>query len=348
MKRNENRMALSTAAAAEVQKVQSAAIAELLDTAQPHANVVGVGTGVKWKNGQPTGEQALIVLVTHKVAPESLPAADVVPARLQDMQTDVLAIGYPFAGGRTQDVTAQTLTHRTRPAQGGYSVGHINITAGTIGTCVYDMLPGASTNPPTHGVGIPNTYYILSNNHVLANSNAGSPGDPILQPGPFDGGVDPADRIAALSRFIPITFDPPVPRAQHRNLVDAAVAAGQFHDLNREIYWIGEVRGWRPKANVTVGTVVQKTGRTTSYTTGRITVVNATIDVGYGGGRVARFVDQIVTTNMSAGGDSGSLVTTLDDVAVGLLFAGSSVAMIANQIENVRALLRVEVAEEIL
>ena len=50
----------------------------------------------------------------------------------------------------------------------------------------------------------------------------------------------------------------------------------------------------------------------------------------------------------SPGGDSGSLVTTLDDVAVGLLFAGSSVAMIANQIENVRALLRVEVAEEIL
>ena len=51
---------------------------------------------------------------------------------------------------------------------------------------------------------------------------------------------------------------------------------------------------------------------------------------------------------MSAGGDSGSLVMTLDNIAVGLLFAGSSVAMIANQIENVRALLRVEVAEQIL
>lgn len=348
MKRNENRMMLTTTAAAEVQKVQSAAIAQLLDPEQPHANVVGVGTGVKWKNGQPTGEQALIVLVTHKMAPDSLPAADLVPSKLQDMQTDVLAIGYPMAGGRMQDATAQTLTHHIRPAQGGYSVGHIKITAGTIGTCVYDMLPGASTSPPTHGVGIPSTYYILSNNHVLANTNAAAPGDPILQPGPYDGGVDPTDRIATLSRFIPITLEPAVPRALHRNLVDAAVAAGQFHDLNREIYWIGDVRGWRPKANVTVGTVVQKTGRTTSYTTGRITVVNATVDVGYGGGRVGRFIDQIITTNMSAGGDSGSLVTTLDNVAVGLLFAGSSIAMIANQIENVRALLRVEVAEEIL
>lgn len=93
---------------------------------------------------------------------------------------------------------------------------------------------------------------------------------------------------------------------------------------------------------------MQKTGRTTNYTTGRITAINATIDVGYSGGRVGRFRDQIVTTNMSAGGDSGSLVTTLDNVAVGLLFAGSSVAAILNQIENVRSLLKVEVAEEIL
>jgi hypothetical protein len=197
-------------------------------------------------------------------------------------------------------------------------------------------------------IGIPPRFYILSNNHVLADSNNASIGDPILQPGPFDGGVDPTDRIARLSRFIPITFNPPVPLTQQKNLVDAAVAEGQFHDLDREIFWTGYVRGWRRKANVTVGTTVQKTGRTTNYTTGRITTVNATVDVGFGGGRVARFIDQIVTTNISAGGDSGSLVTTLDDVAVGLLFAGSSVATIVNQIENVRSLLRVEVAEQIM
>lgn len=67
--------------------------------------------------------------------------------------------------------------------------------------------------------------------------------------------------------------------------------------------------------------------------------------MGYGGGKVARFKDQIVTTDISAGGDSGSLVTTLDNVAVGLLFGGSSIATIINQIENVRSLLKVEVAE---
>jgi hypothetical protein len=145
-----------------------------------------------------------------------------------------------------------------------------------------------------------------------------------------------------------LTLEPPTPRSLHRNLVDAALAQGQFHDLDREIYWIGYTQGWRRKANVAVGTVVKKAGRTTNFTTGRITAINATVDVGYGGGRVARFVDQIITTNMSAGGDSGSLVLSMDNVAVGLLFAGSSVATIANQIENVRSLLRVEVAEQVL
>lgn len=347
-KQNENKMILSAKAGEETAKAHSAAVDEFME--KPLANVVGLAEGIKWKNGEPTGEPALLVLVTHKLEKNQVQSKDVVPPKLGEMQTDVLAVGFPFAGGDTESSGAevQTLAKRVRPAQGGYSVGHKNITAGTIATCVYDILPGGTVSPPSHGMGIPPKFYILSNNHVLANSNAGAPGDAVLQPGPFDGGTDPADRIAILTRFIPITFNPPTPLTSHNNLVDCAIAEGQFHDLSRFIYWNGHVRGWRRKANVTVGMAVKKTGRTTNFTTGRITAINATIDVGYGGGRVARFKDQIVTNNMSAGGDSGSLVLTLDNVAVGLLFAGSSTSMIANQIENVRSLLRVEVAEQIL
>jgi hypothetical protein len=342
------KMALTSEARGETQKAHAAAAEEFLERSL--SNVIGLAEGIKWRNGEPTAEPALVVLVTSKIAQDQLTAKDVVPAQLGGMQTDVLDVGYVFAGGdgTAQGAGVQTLAKRIRPAQGGYSVGHKNITAGTIATCVYDILAGGSTNPPAHGIGIPAKYYILSNNHVLANSNAGSIGDAVLQPGPYDGGTDPADRIATLTRFVPITMNPPTPLAQHNNLVDCAIAEGQFNDLNREVYWNGYVRGWRLKQNVTVGTLVKKTGRTTNFTTGRITAVNATIDVNYGGGQVARLREQIVTTNMSAGGDSGSLVLTLDNLAVGLLFAGSATSMIANQIENVRALLRVEVAEQIL
>jgi hypothetical protein len=215
---------------------------------------------------------------------------------------------------------------------GGYSVGHVRITAGTIATCCYDLEPFPS---------IPQRYYILSNNHVLANSNNANIGDPIVQPGPIDGGQAPQDVVARLSRFVPIRFIEG--DSAPCNFVDAAIAEGDFEDLNREIYWIGYVRRLYVAPNV--GDIVQKTGRTTHFTTGRVQGVNATVDVNFGGGRVARFCRQIITDNMSAGGDSGSLVTNLDEEGVGLLFAGSSVITIMNHLSFVQALLRIRITE---
>jgi hypothetical protein len=385
MKHEETKMILSATAAQAVVNAQPAAVDALLGKAIP--NVVGIGAGIKWKNGVPTGDPALVVLVTHKVAKDDLDKASLIPAKLQNLATDVLAVGHLFAldedpileededpileededpileededpileedeapileearrkrkalKRKLRRLAVKARKYRVRPLTGGISVGHRNVTAGTIGACVYDFLPD--------GVGKPSRYYILSNNHVLANSNAANIGDTILQPGRADGGLIPRDRIGRLSRFIPIQFAPDVALAAQNNLVDAALAAVPFHLLNGGIKWIGDVRGWRQKSAVTVGTMVKKVGRTTNLTTGRIIVVNATVDVNYRGGKVARFKEQLLTTNMSAGGDSGSLITTSDNVAVGLLFAGSSQVTVANQIENVRSLLRVEIAEQ--
>lgn len=53
--------------------------------------------------------------------------------------------------------------------------------------------------------------------------------------------------------------------------------------------------------------------------------MTAAVNVTYGGGRTARFEDQIITGPMSEGGDSGSLLVDADELkAVGLLFAGSA------------------------
>ncbi|MEZ5097178.1 MAG: hypothetical protein R2731_14400 [Nocardioides sp.] len=67
------------------------------------------------------------------------------------------------------------------------------------------------------------------------------------------------------------------------------------------------------------------------------------MNVNYGGGRVARFCNQIITTDMSAGGDSGSLVMDWENRPVGLLFAGSAVATILNPIALVQVALRVRI-----
>jgi len=180
-------MKLSAADAADLDKANSNAVHEFLALEQPRANLVGVATGIKWSNGKPTGKAAILALVTHKVDKSELPKEDLIPEKMSGMPTDVLAIGQPFAGqAQPVEVGIELLARKVRPAGGGYSIGHIAITAGTLGSCVYDML-GTPGNPS----GVPSNYYILSNNHVLAASNAGMPGDPILQPGPFDGGTNP-------------------------------------------------------------------------------------------------------------------------------------------------------------
>jgi hypothetical protein len=308
-------------------------------------NVVGVALGNKVKADKDTGKPALLVLVNQKLAPDLLAADDKVPQKYADIPTDVLEVGDIFAGGgsllpneeeeeaATQEAAPLVLTQRVRPAMGGYSVGHYKITAGTIATCCYDILPFPS---------MPGRYYILSNNHVLANSNNANIGDPILQPGPYDGGTFPNDVIARLSRFVPIRWK--TSTSDPCNYVDAAIAEGQFHNLNREIYWIGYVK--QLYAAPQVGDIVEKTGRTSNFTTGKVLAVNATVYVNYGGGRVARFCRQIITTRMGSPGDSGSLVCDRDERAVGLLFAGSSTITILNHMSYVQALLRIRITEK--
>jgi hypothetical protein len=343
-----------------------AAVNEFMNADEPTTNVVGVADGIKYRGGEPTGEQALLVFVTQKLDENDLLPEHRIPATYQDVQTDVVTVGPLFAeefaapqgaNGRNGAITnegmpvaitePQLLRIRMRPASAGVSVGHVAITAGTLGSVVYDFLPGSGNTPPTIGVGIPPRYYILSNNHVLANTNGAQAGDPIVQPGPIDGGSAPADVIAQLARFVPIALNPPIPLNQHTNLVDAAIAEVDFQNADRRTYFGAVPRGWRPRANVNVGLLVKKTGRTTNFTTGRVIGVNGTFDINYRIG-IGRFVNQLALTNMSAGGDSGSLITTLDDIAVGLLYAGGPNVTIANHIQDVRAQLRIEIGEQVL
>ncbi|MPZ89154.1 MAG: serine protease [Nitriliruptorales bacterium] len=299
-------------------------------------HVVGVACGTKIAGGEDTGEQALTVLVDTKLPREMLTEDDLVDTSVDDTPTDVQEVGVLQAGQAVpvppEVMEPSALSQRVRPAMGGFSCGHPQVTAGTIATGCYDASPFP---------GIPQRYYLLSNNHVIANSNNAQIGDPCLQPGRVDGGQDPQDVIGRLARFVPIQFMSGA--SAPLNLVDAAIAEVPFHLLSREIYYLGYVKRLFIAPNI--NDVVQKTGRTTNFTTGRVTNINATVDVNYDG-RVARFARQTITTAMSAGGDSGSLVTNLDEEGVGLLFAGSSEVTILNNLAFVQSLLGVRITEK--
>ncbi|GAA3396577.1 serine protease [Cryptosporangium minutisporangium] len=313
------------------------------DALMGRPNVVGVGLGHKYSGGINTGERAITVLVHRKIDARYLAPKAMVPTELEGVPTDVQEVGLIRAGGgpppwADRGATASLgvgpfqLGQRVRPAFAGVSVGHYRGNAGTLGTGCFDVLPQAAD---------PGRYYILSTNYALADCNAGRTGDPILQPALVDGGRYPADVIGGLVRFVPIQFHDGARKPV--NLVDAAIAEA-VHDADSRVYWAGEVKTLNAAPNI--NDTVQKWGRTTTFTTGHVLNINATVDVHYDGDRIARFGQQIVTTGMSAGGDSGSLVTDPDEGAVGLLFAGSGRVSVLNNIAAVQSLLGVRVTED--
>jgi hypothetical protein len=90
--------------------------------------------------------------------------------------------------------------------------------------------------------------------------------------------------------------------------------------------------------SASLGQRVEKYGRSTELTTGRVIALDATVMVDYGGGQIAQFVHQIVIGGggFAKAGDSGSLVVSQDGLhPVGLLFAGTHTVTIANPISDV-------------
>lgn len=293
-------------------------------------NVVGVAVSLKVTKGKPTDKRSLTVFVAAKKPKTQLPNEAVVPAEVEGVPTDVVEVGH---------VRPLVFTARLRPALPGYSLGHHDITAGTFGClvrdirrCCCELEPECGCHPTREECR--GDYLVLSNNHVLAASNQGRPGDLVLQPGPFDGGVFPADGIATLERFEPLVFG-----SAGYNLVDAAVAR-PTHSRNVTASIIGVVIP-NGVGQALLGQQVVKAGRTTQVTTGVVIAVNATIVVGPYPGGFAQFRHQIVTTGMGAPGDSGSLLMDRDLNAVGLLFAGSAEITIFNHIADVEAALGV-------
>jgi len=210
-----------------------------------------------------------------------------------------------------------------RPAPIGVSTGHPNITAGTIGCRVMKK------------VGQNWVYYALSNNHVYADENNAAIGNNVLQPGPYDGGQNPRDKIGTLEDYVTIYFD------GSNNTVDAAIARCSTADLGKATPsgGYGEPDSDTLTPGLALGRAVQKYGRTTGLTKGSVAGMNATVNVGYDSG-VAKFVGQLLIwrgRSFSAGGDSGSLIVTDDENCnpVGLLFAGSNLYTIANPIDDV-------------
>lgn len=286
--------------------------------------VVGTAIGLS-DAGRP------VVLVFTRT--ETLPG--VIPSELDGVPTVVWVTGEIVALKPPQGERFSTTAVLPLPVPIGVSTGNEGeCSAGTIGARVKSG----------------DNVYALSNNHVYALENA-APTDGtshVLQPGLYDTRCQPEGNVlGTLSRFVEIKFnntscDPDTNRTAC-NTVDAAIALSSTTKLDNGT---PKSNGYGiPNATTTgpsLGMPVQKYGRTTSLTSGTITGIGAIVNVSYGTGKNAIFIDQIVISAnkpFSKAGDSGSLIVTRDEQKehkpVGLLFAGGGGITIANEIANV-------------
>ncbi|HUB17026.1 MAG TPA: hypothetical protein VL990_00225 [Acidobacteriaceae bacterium] len=190
--------------------------------------------------------------------------------------------------------------------------------------------------------------YILSNNHVLAESDQGHIGDTIDQPGLIDGACTPLSRPGSTLRPVG-TLEYFVPLASEQTNVDAALALTSpgVVDNSGAILGLGSpastgaLSAAPPMAGqgedltaADLGMNVAKSGRTTGLTCSNIRAVALTVKVDYYKDcaetqpyTTKTFTGQIgiAGAHFTDSGDSGALVLDASNSeAIGLYFAGGT------------------------
>jgi hypothetical protein len=315
-------------------------------------------SNVTWQVNGVTGGNATTGIISTAglyTAPQSI-SSSMVPATNAPITVTITAISQAnaaYTGTATVTLTTQQQQTQTGAITLGTSGGNTNdvssnsCCSGTLGSLVVRS----------------GTYYILSNNHVMAlsdggNASTGNTGDAITQPGLIEVNCASASTrtVANLSAFFNLQTGP-TPK------IDAAIAqiTSGAVDTSGNILLLGSTlnngvpnpgapasgAGLTPvqATGVPHNGAVAKSGRTTGLTCSTILGTNVASTVSYyahcGDANPAFNVSYTDLVSVSGGdfsdsGDSGSLIVTQDTAeAVALLFAGSDTDTVGNPITDV-------------
>jgi hypothetical protein len=312
--------ALESAARMKLQSVRDLKLEVALEVFAPHLNdliarsttpgfdhfrlpippaIIGIGIGI----GNRPEEFSLAIRFRERLPDLEALLQKIIA--LANNEVDIVATGAVRAFAPPVDV--QMLRSRCRPLVIGCSVAHVTSTAGTLGL----IARHSKTNRAV----------LVSNSHVFAHAGTANIGDGITQPGRADGDAVP---IGSLMDFVAL-------KSSGSNQVDAAIAVPDpaIELQPNEILGIGAFTiaaadVLRPNLSVS------KLGRTSGLTRGIVTAVeidNIAMDSEIG---TVTFDDQIeikgVDRAFSQLGDSGSLVVSDQNQAIGMVFCGNEFA----------------------
>lgn len=274
----------------------------------------------------PNPASVSVTAVSQADTTQSGSAAVLIVASNVNQQTQSIPIKLGTSGGNANDSSTQGKL--------------IYCCGGTLGSLLED----------TKG-----NFYILSNNHVLARSDAAQLNESIIQPGLIDANCSTSGTttVGTLSYFVNL-------EAAGTN-VDAAIAeivTGTV-DTSGNILSLGSTAtGSTPDPGpphggsgikATIGEAVGKSGRTSGLTCSTVDSIDVTTTVSYQKGCNTGTTFSVTYTGQisvsggafSASGDSGSLIVdqnTADPVA--LLYGGSDTDTVGNPVADVLAALQ--------
>jgi hypothetical protein len=297
-------------------------------------NVTGAGVGYRRRGGRLTDEPVVTVMVRKKRRPALVSRRRMIPAEI-----DVDGIVCPTDVVQAQavlmnaDGESGSLPERYRALLFGCGVSNFSDArpdAGTLGAFVRDNTDG--------------TVGILSANHVIADDNEAPRGDPIYQPAALDreeGETAEETVIGRLKRWVEITggatavdaaiaqveegvrvnrhykgveLEPP---SEERPATGMIVAGDGFGNV-----WLTRMSTTLSELNVSllptearvestvpsVGSKLEKVGRTTAYTAARVLATGQRVNVEVPGTGVVEYTNLILSQWLGWNGDSGAMV----------------------------------------
>jgi endonuclease G, mitochondrial len=263
--------------------------------------VTAVDLGIKLVNSETDADAGYSVRihVRDKQERRNVPRAQRIPARFEGLRTDVIQAEYiEHLASAVTACSDRKLRQDT--LQPGISIGHISGSAGTLGM----LVRGARDDV--------DNVYLLSADHVLADTGNPSAGDPIIQPGREDGG-DIADVVAGLTR---------------RSLIyDAAIARyvddGRRTITNQVAQTSDVIDGFDfPE----MGSVLMKAGAVSCVTQAEVTGIGLFEGLGPGY-HLKPVANDIESGPIATGGDSGAVwYDPITSRAVGLHVRGNAVS----------------------
>lgn len=283
-------------------------------------NVVGIGTGLKVKNGEVTSEKCILVGVSNKKLSSQIQKKDLIPKKILGVPTDVIEVG----------ILEHMWKKKHRPLKLGASCCWEKLTACSAGLPLYDK----EGNP-----------YMLMNKHCVVPDDikgVSKPGDAVLNPSPLDGGRA-EDKVGEVTDiYFPVS-------SKRKDNIDVALVkldAPMKHEDVVGTKYIPKTR--RLIENILPSGDVLKTifggGRTLGTVKTSTPIISVNFEAGVwgveNGQRVVRyFPNSVLVLNKSKeggpcvlGGDSSS-IRFIDGMPLVQTFSGSDTVACFNQVQ---------------